>query len=380
MKIAYVGPLWDGGTCRMRMRALQDLGHEVFAIDTAAVSLQSGWKSILERLLSKVGYPPDSTGVNAKICEIVQRERPDCLWIDKGLTIKPTTLLYVREGLPRTFLVSYSPDDMLQPHNQSHSYLQTIPIYDIHFTTKTYNVDELRTLGAKRAIFIGNAYDPHTHRPIVVSETDRLILGGQVGFIGAFEMERTQQMLALAQAGIPVRVWGWGSWSRWQGKHPDLKIECRPLWGDAYAKAICSFEINLGFLRKINRDQQTTRSVEIPACGGFILAERTEEHLELFEEGKEAEFFGSIEELIEKVQFYLKHEDLRKKIALAGRKRCLRSGYDYHSRMRWMLEQVKSLGGGYRHQQDRHRLGSARASVHRVSADITQTTRVCGTY
>ena len=65
-----------------------------------------------------------------------------------------------------------------------------------------------------------------------------------------------------------------------------LVIEDRPLWAEAYAKAICSFDICLGFLNKTNRDLQTRRTVEIPACQGFLLAERTSEQLGLFEEGQ----------------------------------------------------------------------------------------------
>ncbi len=72
-----------------------------------------------------------------------------------------------------------------------------------------------------------------------------------------------------------------------------------------------------------------------------MLAERTEEHRRLFEEGKEAAYFSSNKELLAKVCYYLKHEDERQAIAHAGRERCLTSGYSHHDRLRFMLEQVR---------------------------------------
>ena len=71
-----------------------------------------------------------------------------------------------------------------------------------------------------------------------------------------------------------------------------------------------------------------------------MLAERTDEHLELFEEGKEAEFFTSREEMLEKARYYLAHSQERQRIAAAGRERCLRSGYSYHDRLRKILTQI----------------------------------------
>jgi spore maturation protein CgeB len=59
----------------------------------------------------------------------------------------------------------------------------------------------------------------------------------------------------------------------------------------------------------------------VPAAGAMLLAERTADHEELFQEDREAVFFGSTDELKEKLRFYLSKEDVRRRIAEAGRAR-----------------------------------------------------------
>ena len=57
-------------------------------------------------------------------------------------------------------------------------------------------------------------------------------------------------------------------------------------------------------------------------------------------EGKEAEFFGSYEELVEKVRYYLQNPERRKRIAVAGRHDVSQSGYSNHERLKWAFEQL----------------------------------------
>jgi hypothetical protein len=229
-------------------------------------------------------------------------------------------------------------------HNQSLQYLKAIPEYDLHVTTKSYNVAELRSLGARAVLFLNNAYCPKVHRPVPLTSEERRRYGGGVGFIGAFEEERAAAIWFLVTNGIRIRVWG-GGWRTWGNRHshPLLAVEDAWIWGEQYVKAVCSFDINLGFLRRLNRDLQTTRSVEIPACGAFLLAERTHEHLQLFREGREAEFFATREELLEKCQFHLAHPEVRAKIAAAGYQRCLDSDYSYSAHMFAALRHVERV-------------------------------------
>ena len=340
--IAYVGSLWSGSTALHRMQALRDVGAVVLPINTGPDSVRSLERSLMLRVWKRLAGPVDLAMANGKICEIFARQSQDVLWIDKGLTIEPETLRAVRTRCPRCIIVGYSPDDMMSRGNQSRRFIAGLPEYDIYFTTKSYGVAELEKLGARRVHFIGNAFDPSTHRPVAPSEEQRARLGGVVGFVGQWEAQRSASICNLADAGVPVRVWG-QDWNKCRFRSECLRLENRPLWGDDYALALCSFDINLCFLRKTNRDLQTTRSMEIPASGAFMLAERTDEHLELFDEGKEAEFFGSDAELIDKAKYYIAHPAQRRLIAEAGRARCLRSGYSNQDRMLEMMGVVNGL-------------------------------------
>lgn len=127
---------------------------------------------------------------------------------------------------------------------------------------------------------------------------------------------------------------------KYRGLYNTLKIELQGLFSEDYSKSFRTFKISLCFLRKMNFDQQTSRTMEIPACGGFMLAERTKEHQALFEEGKEAEFFSSNEELLDKCRYYLSHEDERKAIAEEGHKRCITSDYSNQGMVKRILTEV----------------------------------------
>src|SRR5262249_55274062 len=151
-----------------------------------------------------------------------------------------------------------------------------------------------------------------------------------------------------------MNIWG-GGWSkmrridhlhrRMRWRELERSVHAFELWCGDMGKAIQSNRVALGLLNQENRDLQTSRSFEIPACGGCMLAERTEEHRMHFEEDKEAVYFSTFEELRDKLRFYCAHDAARERIAAAGYRRAVESPYRYLDRARFALELLASEVG-----------------------------------
>lgn len=76
-----------------------------------------------------------------------------------------------------------------------------------------------------------------------------------------------------------------------------------------------------------------------------MLAQRTSDHSQFFEEGREIECFGNADELREKIDYYCMHHDERTAIAKAGYEKVTKGGHSYVDRARRVLEAYKDLAG-----------------------------------
>lgn len=332
------------GQTLQRIHAFEAMGYQVDCLSTTPTDYAPGityTPSFADRVRHKLGLPRDKQKINQRIIHFCQSHSVDMLWVENVKVLKPKTLQRLKRL--NIYLAWYSGDNICVRANQSYYLCKGLPLYDIVFTTKSYNCnpEELPAMGANNIVFVDKGYDPNRHAPLVLSQADREHYANDVGFIGTYEYDRAQSMLYLAKHGIRVRIWGNG-WAAWQDKHPLLNIENKPIYDDEYQKAINATKINLCFLRKLNYDLQTDRSIEIPACGAFMLAERTDEHQRLFTEDVEAAFFDNHnpQELLEKVKYYLAHEEKRRAIAKAGLLRCEQSDYSHQARLRYMMARI----------------------------------------
>lgn len=81
------------------------------------------------------------------------------------------------------------------------------------------------------------------------------------------------------------------------------------------------------------------RDFEVPMSGGFYMTEYFEELEDFFEIGKEIVCYKDKDDLVEKIKYYLAHDQEREKIAQAGRERCLRD-HTWQKRFTMVFEKV----------------------------------------
>ena len=95
--------------------------------------------------------------------------------------------------------------------------------------------------------------------------------------------------------------------------------------------------INLNITLRSIHTGVPLRVMDILACGGFVLTNYQEEIVELFEENKEIVIYRSLDDCIDKINYYLEHEDKRQAIAEAG-KRAVLDRFDYKEGLRNLFE------------------------------------------
>jgi spore maturation protein CgeB len=230
---------------------------------------------------------------------------------------------------------------------QFRHYLSGAKYYNAHLSIHPFHKHELRSLKASNWVRTHLGFDPSICCPPFILKSAPKY-STDVIFVGHWEEHTEEHVSFLIDQGVNIKVWGM-NWKKCRYKR-HLSDHYRMEWipDSEYAQAISSSKIALCFLSKCNRNQETGRSYEIPAIGTFMLGERTEDHLRLYEEGHEAEFFESSDELLEKIQFYLANETDRERIATFGKRRALTSGYTYFDRIKADLANLLPLYSSFR--------------------------------
>jgi spore maturation protein CgeB len=333
-RVLYLGENWFGSCARACCFALRRAGCDVLDIDIQTMMPQ--WRSPGNRVIARLLRPRIIQEYNDLILESAEHLRPDFLLAFKGSFVKSSTLAELRSS--GIALYNYYPDTSPSAHGKLLA--ASIQAYDCIFYTKRFwATSPPKGLEGSRMVYVPHGYDPDVHRPLSLDFSERQLYEQRVLLIAGHTPEKERLLSALISLKPKINLHIYGP--RWAelASSPNLRPYIRgvPLLGSQYAKAVAAAAICLGIMSgKVQGvaqgDETTTRSFEIPACGGFMLHERTGELLEQYKEGLEVACFGSVEELADKVDYYLAHPEERKAIARAGHLRCV-PAYSYDRRM-----------------------------------------------
>lgn len=119
------------------------------------------------------------------------------------------------------------------------------------------------------------------------------------------------------------------------------KVDKRP-WVDYWnemPKVFYMSKINLNISSRSIESGIPQRVFDIMAVGGFVLTNYQPEIEEYFVIGEDLDVYHNVNELIEKVGFYLKHEDVRIRMAMNGYQK-VRKYHTYENRLRVILNDM----------------------------------------
>lgn len=306
MKILYLAP--KRGTAAHRGKAMQRLGHELHWIDPYDTISKDRLTSKYIRWTGGVGL---WSYVGRQIFKQIHQTY-DVVFINGGSLLGPKVVQQLKAISHK--VVCYNNDDPFGGRDiQTWLALQkSIPFYNLLVFPRLVNVEEAKRVGATKAIRAWFTADEIEHAYTEGQQRSKIV------FVGTWFPGRDLFMQELLKDNVPLEIFG-NSWEHaplWpsiKNNHFGAGIE-----GQNYRNTLGGGTVCLGLLSKENRDLHTTRSIEIPAMGGLLLAERTQEHLELFKDGEEAVFWDSPQECAEKSKWLLEHPETARHIALAG--------------------------------------------------------------
>jgi len=344
MKILFAGEQAGGTSSLFRRWALERLGHTVVTIDPHDYVLKN---LLLQKVAFRLAAGPHAERLNRDILRLAETERPDIFWAEKILLLQPKTLKKLQAMGITT--VSYMIDNAFGPRKDPgwRLYKQDIPFFDLHVTQRDVSIPHYISRGAKHVMKVQTAYEQTIHfpppTPVLDAERNR-----EVSFIGTPYDDRADTLAKLSAAGLPVIISGNPrQWGRALSPEAYAKIfRIGELYEKQYREAIWHSKINLSFLTRSNQDEYTHKSFEIAACGGFLLAERSEGHRQKFVEDEEAVFFTGFDELKAKIERYLPDEAGRNRIAAAGQARAVRDWYHNDHQVELILEHVGQIRAG----------------------------------
>ncbi|AJY73599.1 CgeB family protein [Paenibacillus beijingensis] len=281
---------------------------------------------------------------SSRMLELAASIKPDLVLVLNGLHFFPPNHLQQIDairGLGTRTAIWFADDPYFTEQT-----VEIAPHYDTVLTHELAAVDLYRGIGCSNVHYLPLGADPSLFRPMAVEPQYR----SDVCFIGQGFWNRIELFDAVASKLSKHRVViAGGLWDRLK-RHRLLKSNIKDGWMPIEESVKyyngAKIVINIHRTTEALSDNKNTyrlqgksinpRTYEISACGTLQLTDIREDLPSYYRPGLELETFTGPRELMGKIEYYLKREDERRRIALQGLIRTMRD-HSYAARIQRLL-------------------------------------------
>lgn len=336
MKIIYIGARYDYG------KPEQGFSYGYYNFYNSLINMNKGKNEVIffpfDEIIRKIGREE----MNKRLLETVETEKPDlCFFFLSSDEIKKETVKQITDS-GKTITFNWFADDKWRFHNFTKYWAS---LFNWVSTDQKSALKEYDKIGYKNVIVGCWGCNHFLYKPLNLPEIY------DVTFVGQLYGKRGKIVEQIKKAGIKIECWGKG----W----PNGKIS-----QERMIKIFSQSKINLNFTercefglksiiriflsRKNDKSIQANnprywidnlkslwserqneikgRNFEIPGCNGFLITGDADNLRDYYEDGKEIVIYKNTKDLIDKIKYYLEHNEEREVIAKAGYERTL---WDY---------------------------------------------------
>lgn len=235
--------------------------------------------------------------------------RPDVIVVMKGDFLNVSTLQQLKEKTNAQLWNIYPDHPLASLKNRVMKFIPALQSYDLVWTFSETLIPIFYQIGAQQVKSIPFGFDPSVHFPIENTEN---IYKSDIAYLGSWGPFQEKWLKNFD--GYNLKIYG-GGW-----KHSKKTSKLYKCWmnglgnGEDMKKAIAGSKMVFNLIRAEHCALHSMKTFELAACGGCVISNRTPEQEKYFTDGKDIIFFDNKEELLNKINYYFKHEEERDKI------------------------------------------------------------------
>lgn len=338
VRVLFAGQYWPGADSLYIAKAFEKCGALIRWVNDT--SLFPAWSTFAGKALRRTVRPLINTEWNRRFLAELANFQPDLVYITSANFVDPKTIDLIHQRNIPVMCFYHDPPWRNHPFNR---FTESFDRFDLIATTRQWHKPEMEAAGARHVQVVRFAYDADIHRPLVIPPETHEKYRSDITFVGTNEPRRARHLTELVAHDFPysLRIWG-ENWNKLPPDSPVLKYwQQRSIYEQEMPVIYTAAKIALHWVNwepegsdeeRRKGDQHNGRTFQIPACrGAIMLAQRTQEHEQFFEEDVEAVFFDDVQELRDKLNYWLDpaRDPQRLEMAQAGYERCLKEDYTF---------------------------------------------------